>query len=90
MGKAEYLARKKWEGNIVEEMEMELTALEAEVEGVRQRIEEIDANSISIAEWLGGREDKRKLLQCLIESVDVFEHNRINIRWRFRDKVKIC
>ena len=90
MGKAEYLARKKWEGNLAEEVETELAGLEAEVEGLRQRIEEIDADSVSVAEWLGCREDKRKLLQCLIESVDVIEHNRINIRWRFRDKVKIC
>lgn len=90
IGKAEYLARKKWEGNLAEEMETELAGMEVEVEGLCQRIEEIDADSVSIAEWLGCREDKRKLLQCLIESVDVFEHNRINIRWRFRDKVKIC
>ena len=90
MGKAEYLARKKWEGNLVEEMGTELAGMEVEVEGLCQKIEEIDADNVSVAEWLGCREDKRKLLQCLIESVDVFEHNRINIRWRFRDKVKIC
>mgnify|MGYP006990128434 CR=1 FL=1 len=35
MGKAEYLARKKWEGNLAEEMEVELAGLEAEEEGLR-------------------------------------------------------
>ena len=89
MGKEEYLARKKWEGNLAEEMEVELAGLVAEEEGLRQRIDEIDADSVSMVEWLGCRGDKRKLLQCLIESVDVYEHNRINITWRFQDKVEI-
>lgn len=89
MGKAEYLARKKWEGNLAEEMRTELVGLEVEEKRLRQRIEEIDEDSVSIAEWLGGRGDKRKLLQCLIEGVDVHEHNRINIIWRFWDKVKM-
>lgn len=75
MGKAEYLARKKWEGNLAEEMEAELAGLEAEEEGLRKKIEEIDADNVSIAEWLGCKGDKRKLLQCLIESVNVYEHN---------------
>ncbi|MBD5526562.1 MAG: recombinase family protein [Lachnospiraceae bacterium] len=89
MGMAEYLARKKWEGNLAEEMEMELSALEAVEKGLRQRIEEIKEDSISIVEWLGGREDKRYLLQSLIKSVDVYENNRINMTWRFQNKVQI-
>ncbi len=88
MGKAEYLARKKWEGNLVEEMEAELAGLEAEEEGLYQRIEEIDSDGVTLVEWLGCRKDKRSLLQCLIESVEVNEHNRINIIWHFQDKVK--
>lgn len=88
MGKAEYLARKRWEGNLAEEMELELAGMEAEEKGLCQKMEEIDAGSVSVAEWLGCREDKRKLLQCLIEGVNVYEHNRINITWRFQDKVK--
>ncbi len=83
MGKAEYLARKKWEGNLAEELETELVGLEAEGKRLQQRMEEIDANSVSIMEWLGGREDKRKLLQCLVESVDVNAGNVVRIRWRF-------
>ena len=83
MGKAEYLARKKWEGNLVEEMETELAGLEAEEQGLRQRIEEIDADSVSIVEWLGCREDKRKLLQCLIENVNVYAGKKIEIQWKF-------
>ncbi|GFI17705.1 hypothetical protein IMSAGC009_02877 [Lachnospiraceae bacterium] len=88
IGKAEYLARKKWEGNLAEEMETELAGLEAEEEGLRQRADEIDVDSVSIAEWLKCREDKRKLLQCLIESVEVNRHNKLNIIWHFQDKVK--
>lgn len=86
MRKAEYLARKKWEGNLVEEMETELSALEAEEKGVRQKMEEIDADSVSVAEWLGCREDKRKLLQCLIESINVYAGKEIEIRWQFNDR----
>ena len=89
MGKAEYLARKKWEGNLAGEMETELAGLEAEEERLRKRIEEIKEGIISIAEWLRGREDRRKLLQNLIKSIDVYENNRINITWRFQNKVEI-
>lgn len=89
MGKTEYLAGKKWEGNLAEEMEKELAGLEAEEERLRQRIEEIDADSISATDWLGCREDKRKLLQCLIESIDVYGGNRVEIVWRFRNKEEI-
>ena len=89
MGKAEYLARKKWEGNLAEEVEAELAGLEAEEEKLRERIEEIDTDCVSIAEWLGCREDKRKLLQCLIESVNVHPDKEIEIQWKFRDKLEI-
>lgn len=86
IGKAEYLTRKKWEGNLAEEMEAELVGLEAEEERLRKRIEEIDADSVIFVEWLGCREDKRKLLQCLIESVDVFAGMEVEITWRFKTK----
>lgn len=89
LGKTEYLARKKWEENFVEEMETELVGLEAEEKRLCQRIEEIAADSVSIAEWLGCREDKRKMLQCLLESVDIHTKKEIEIRWKFRDKLKI-
>lgn len=83
MGKAEYLARKKWEGNFVEEMEEELVGLEAKEERMRERIEEINESGTSITEWLGCREDKRKLLQCLIGKIDVYAEKEIEIRWNF-------
>ena len=86
MGKAEYLARKKWEGNFAEEMEAELAGLEAEEEGLRKRMGEIDADSASIKDWLGSRGHKRKLLQSLIERVDVYTGKEIEIRWRFSDR----
>ena len=86
MGKAEYLARKKWEGNLAEEMEVELVGMEAEEERLRQRIEEIDADSVFIVGWLECREDKGKLLQCLLESVDVFAEKKVAIQWRFKQK----
>lgn len=89
MGKAEYLARKKWEGNLVEEMEEELAGLETEEEGLRKRMEELDADCVFIVEWLGCRGDKRKLLQCLIESVNVHPDKEIEIQWKFRDKLEI-
>lgn len=85
IGKTEYLARKKWEGNLAEEMEEELVGLEAEEGGLRKRIEEIDAGCVSIVEWLGCRGDKRKLLQCLIESVYVYAKKKVEIQWRFED-----
>lgn len=89
MGKAEFLARKKWEGNLAEEMEKELVGLEAEEEGVRKRIEKIDVDSVSVMEWLGCREDKCKLLQCLIESIDVYAGKGIEIVWQFQNEVEI-
>ena len=87
MGKAEYLARKKWEGNLAEEMETELAGLVTKEEGICQRIEEIDEDRVSIVEWLGCREDKRKLLQCLIRSIDVFAGKEVEIRWWFIEKM---
>ena len=66
-----------------EEMETELAGLEAEEERLRKRMEEVDADDATLAEWLGCREDKRKLLQCLIESVDVFAGKKIEIQWKF-------
>ncbi len=83
MGKAEYLARKKWEGNLAEEMELELAGMEAEEKGLYQKMEEIKEGSVSAAEWLGCRGDKRKLLQCLIESVNVYVGKKVEIQWRF-------
>lgn len=83
MRKAEYLARKKWEGNLAEEIETELAGLEAKEEGLRQRIEEIEEGSISIEERLGGREDIKKLMQCLIESVNVYAGKGVEVRWKF-------
>lgn len=89
MGKAEYLARKEWEGNLAGEMETELAGLEAEEEGLLKRIEEIKEGSVSIVGWPGGREDKRKLLQYLIESVEMYKNKEINITWLFQDKAEL-
>ncbi len=86
MGKAEYLARKKWEGNLAEEMETELVGLEVEVERLRKKMEEVDADDAALAEWLGCGESKRKLLRCLIECVEVNKNKEINITWLFQDK----
>ncbi|MCI8863822.1 MAG: hypothetical protein HFG60_00820 [Lachnospiraceae bacterium] len=86
MGKAEYLARKKWEGNLAGEMETELVGLEVEVERLRKKIEEVDADDAALAEWLGCGESKRKLLRCLIECVEVNKNKEINITWLFQDK----
>ena len=86
MGKAEYLARKKWEGNLAGEMETELVGLEVEVERLRKKIEEVDADDAALAEWLGCGESKRKLLRCLIECVEVNKNKGINITWLFQDK----
>lgn len=83
-GKTEYLARKKWEGNLAEELEAELVELEAEEEKQRQRIEEIDANNTFIVEQLSSWEDKQKLLQCLIERVNVYAEKGVEIRWKFK------
>ncbi len=86
IGKAEYLARKKWEGNLAEEMKTELAGLEAEGERLRKRADEIGADSISIAEWLKCREDRRKLLQCLIGSINVHSGKEVEIQWRFKER----
>lgn len=88
IGKAEYLARKKWEGNLAEEMETELAGLESEEERLRKKMEEIKEGSVSVAEWLGCRGDKRKLLQCLAESVNVYVGKKIEIQWKFRNKLE--
>lgn len=84
MGKAEYLARKKWERNLVGEMEEELAGLEAEERGMKKRIEESGVESSSMMEWLEWREDKRELLQCLIGSVDVHVGKEIEIQWKYK------
>lgn len=83
MGKAEYLARKKWEGNLVEELRTELAGLEAEEERLRKRMEESERDSVSIVEWLECGEDMRKLLQCLIENIKVYVGKEIEIQWKF-------
>ncbi len=89
IGKAEYLARKKWEGNLAEKMEAELAGLEAEEEGLRKRMGEIDVGSASIIDWLGSRGDRRKLLQSLIERIDVYVGKVVEIKWKFRDRLLI-
>lgn len=83
MGKAKYLARKKWEGNLADEMETELAGLEVEVERLRKKMEEVNADDAALAEWLGCREAKGKLLQFLIENIDVFAGKKIEIQWKF-------
>ena len=83
MEKTEYLARKKWEGNLAEEMETELAGLETEKERLRQRLEEIDADSI-LEEWLGCRENKRGMLRCLIDNVNVYSDKKVEIQWKFK------
>lgn len=83
IGKAEYLARKKWEGNLAEEMESELDGLEVEAERLRKKMEEVDADDATLAEWLECRETKGKLLQFLIENIDVFAEKKIEIQWKF-------
>ena len=88
MGKAEYLARKKWEGNLAGEMEEELDGMEAEEKGLYQRMKEIDADNVVLTEWQGFKEDKRELLQCLIDSIDVSTERTIEIKWKFRDRLE--
>ncbi len=88
MGKAEYLARKKWEGNLAGEMEEELDGMEAEEKGLYQRMKEIDADNVALTEWQGFKEDKRELLQCLIDSIDVSTERTIEIKWKFRDRLE--
>lgn len=85
MEKAGYLARKRWEGKLEKEMEEELAGLEAEEKELQKRMADIDAGNASMAEWPGCREDKRKLLQCLIESVYVYGGKEIEIQWKFRN-----
>lgn len=86
MGKAEYLARKKWEGNLAGEMEEELAGMEAEEERLRQK--ERDVNNVALAEWSRLREDKRELLCGLIDSIDVHVEKAIEIKWKFRDRLE--
>lgn len=87
MGKAEYLARKKWEGNLVGEMEEELAGMEAEDERLKSRLSEIDTDGALLSEWLECRTDKRKLLQCLVERIDVYTGKEIEIRWSFTNRI---
>lgn len=90
MGKAEYLARKKWEENLAGEMTAELAGLEAEEAGLRQRMKKMDANDISIAEWLENRGDKGKLLQYLIGSVNIYAEREIEVQWKFAKNLALC
>lgn len=83
MGKAEYLARKEWEGNLVGEMEEELAGMEAEEKGLKKRIEELGVGSDSIMEWLGAGENMKKLVQCLVESIHVYAGKEVEVRWKF-------
>ena len=85
MGKAEYLARKKWEGNLAGEMEEELAGMEAEEKGLHQRMKETDADNVALTEWLELKEDKKGLLQCVIDSIDVYAEKAIEIKWKYRD-----
>ncbi len=66
-----------------------MAGLEAEEEGLRKRMGEIDADSASIIDWLGSRGDKRKLLQSLIERIDVYVGKVVEIKWKFRDRLLI-
>lgn len=88
IGKTEYFARKKWEGRRAEEMERELEEMEAEMESLGKRIEEMDGNGGSIAEWMGCKENKRELLLCMVESMDVYVGKNIEVRWKFRDTIE--
>ena len=85
MGKAEYLARKKWEGNLAGEMEEELAGMEAEEKGLHQRMKETDADNVALTEWLELKEDKKGFLQCVIDSIDVYAEKAIEIKWKHRD-----
>ena len=88
MGEEEYLARKKWEKKLAEEMEEELAGLEAEEEGMRQRLAEGGTDAAILAEWLACRGDKRKLLECLLERTDIYVGKKIAIVWKFQDKLE--
>ena len=85
MGKKEYLARKKWEGSRAEEMEREVAGMKAEVESLGKRIDEIDGGEASVEEWMRRKGDKRELLLCMVERVDVYVDKRVAIIWRFQD-----
>ncbi len=89
MGKAEYLARKKWEGNLAGEMEEELAGMEAEEKGLHQRMKETDVDNVALTEWLELKEDKKGFLQCVIDSIDVYVEKAIEIKWKHRDRLEI-
>lgn len=57
-------------------MEERVARLGAEDEGLQNRLSEIDTDGALLSEWLECREDKRKLLQCLVERVDVYTSER--------------
>lgn len=86
MGKAEYLARKVWEGNLAEEMEVELAGMEAEEKGMKKRMEELGVGSAPMTEWPECRKDKRELLQCMADSIDVHTGKAIAIQWKYNDR----
>ncbi len=86
MGKAEYLARKKREGELAEKMRTELDGLESEEERLRRRIAEIDADHVTLAERLGRMPNKRKLLQCMVDNINVNAGKRVEIQWKFNDR----
>ena len=77
---------KKWEGNLAEGMEEKLAGMEAEEKGLKKRIEKLGTGRVSIMEWMEFREDKRKLLQCLIGSIDVYVGKEIEIQWNYNDR----
>lgn len=85
MGKEEYLAKKRRERDLAEELEAELAVLESEKEGLKRRIGEIGmchASMVGQPEWKG---DRRELLQSLIENVNVYVGKEVEVRWKFRD-----
>ncbi len=71
----------------MEEMGIELAGLEAEDEGLQSRMSEIDTDGALLSEWLECGMDKRKLLQCLVERIDVYTGKEIGIRWSFTNRI---
>lgn len=84
IGKETYLAGKKQGSNLVEGMEKELARMEGEERALRGRVQQIGEDGAFVGKW---PEDRRKLLQCMVESVEVYGNRQIHIIWRFLDKL---
>ncbi len=89
MDKAEYLAGKEREAELAEKLEEELAGLEAEESRLEQRMEEIGAGGTFTMEWIEFPEDRQELLRCLMDSVDVCAEKVVEIKWEFRERLKI-